>query len=342
MEEKLAQLENVVFQVKLGTYAEKCHRISNLASYIAKKVGLKPASTRRSGLLCKADLVSDMVGEFPDLQGTMGSYYARHDGEAEEVCVAIAEHYRPTQSGGVLPTSEVGSCVALADKIDSLVGIFGIKQPPTGSRDPFALRRQALGVVRICIENRVNLCLEGVLAESARLYGKGFDSTSVSAYIVERLANYYQELGIAGDVVEAATNSANMSINLLEIDDVVRTLQSFRDGPTAGSIIAANKRVANLLKKAGPNELIGAFDSSLASEEAEIRLGRALIGLDLSKSKGAGEKLAKLAVLQGPVDQFFDEVMVMAEDHKVRGNRLGLLRELRRQFLEVADFSLLQ
>ena len=342
MEKKLTRLDKVVFQADLGTYAEKSRRISELSSFIAQKLGSSPVTTRRAGMLCKVDLISHMVGEFPDLQGTMGCYYARHDGEAEGVCNAIAEHYRPTQSGGVLPSAEVASCVALADKIDSLVGIFGIKQPPTGSRDPFALRRQALGVVRICIENKLDLCLDDCLGEAASLYGKDFDPASVSDYIVERLTSYYQERGIAGDVVDAATNGGGKTINLLEIDDVVRTLQSFRDGPTSVSIIAANKRVANFLKKADPNELTSTFDPTLATEEAEISLGNALIGLDLSKSKGAGEKLEKLAVLQEPVDHFFDEVMVMAEDEKVRKNRLGLLRKLRHEFLEVADFSLLQ
>ena len=156
------------------------------------------------------------------------------------------------------------------------------------------------------------------------------------------MTSYYQEQGLQGDVVEAATNRASTAVNLLEIDDVVRTLQSFRNGPAAGSIVAANKRVANLLKKAGPDNLTGTFDSSLATDEAEIVLGRVLSELDLSKSKGAGAKLEKLAILQEPVDNFFDEVMVMADDEKVRKNRLGLLKALRHQFLEVADFSLLQ
>ncbi len=340
--EKFERLENVVFQADLGTYAEKCHRISELAGYIAQQLELEKDAATRAGLLCKADLVSDMVSEFPDLQGTMGSYYARHHNEADEVCTAIGEHYRPTQSGGILPTSEVASCVALADKIDSLVGIFGINQPPTGSRDPFALRRQSLGVIRICVENQLNITLDGCLAESSRLYGRSFDTTNVLNYIRERLTGYYQEQGITGDVVEAATNSNSTSVNLLQIDDVVRTLQSFRHGAAAVSIVSANKRVANFLKKAGPKDRVSTFDPAIATDNAEVMLGRALAALDLSDSKGAGAKLEKLASLQEPVDQFFDEVMVMAEDENVRKNRLGLLSELRRQFLEVADFSLLQ
>ena len=342
LEQKSARLENVVFQADLGTYAQKCDRIAALAAYIAQQLGSDTDAAKRAGKLCKADLVSDMVGEFPDLQGTMGSYYARHDKETEEVCIAIAQHYRPTQSGGILPTSDVASCVALADKIDSLTGIFGINQPPTGSRDPFALRRQSLGVIRICVENQLNIPLNDCLNEASRIYGRAFDTVNVSNYIVERLTSYYQEQGIPGDVVEAATNSASTSVNLLAIDDVVRTLQSFRNGPAAKSIVAANKRVANFLKKAGPSDLASSFDATVATDEAEIALGRALNKLDLSKSKGAGAKLEKLAVLQEPVDHFFDEVMVMAEDEKVRKNRLGLLQKLRQQFLEVADFSLLQ
>ncbi len=342
LQEKFARLEAVVFQADLGTYAEKCHRISGLAAFIAQQLGLDTNAASRAGKLCKADLVSDMVGEFPDLQGTMGGYYARHDKEADDVSIAIAEHYRPTQSGGILPTTGVASCVALADKIDSLIGIFGINQPPTGSRDPFTLRRQSLGVIRICIENQLSIPLENCLIEASRLHGKGFDTAKVSSYIIERLAGYYREQGISGDVVEAATNSASTAVNLLEIDDVVRTLQTFRNGPTAGSIVAANKRIANLLKKAESTDLLGSFDPTLATDDAEIVLGRLLAQLDLSQSKGAGAKLEKLAVLQEPVDNFFDQVMVMVEDAKVRQNRLGLLQELRHQFLEVADFSLLQ
>jgi len=342
LETKFTRLENVVFQADLGTYAEKSHRISALASYIAQQLGSDSDTAKRAGKLCKADLVSDMVGEFPDLQGTMGSYYARHDKESEEVCIAIAQHYRPTQSGGVLPISEVASCVALADKIDSLIGIFGINQPPTGSRDPFALRRQSLGIIRICVENQLDISLNDCLSEACRLYERDFGIGNVSSYIVERLTSYYQEQGITSDVVEAATNNSSTSVNLLAMDDVVRTLQSFRNGPAAKSIVAANKRVTNFLKKAGPNDLASNFDPAVATDEAEIALGRVLSELDLTQSKGAGEKLEKLAVLQKPVDHFFDDVMVMAEDENVRKNRLGLLRILRQQFLEVADFSLLQ
>jgi glycyl-tRNA synthetase beta chain len=342
LESNFAKLKGIVFQVDLGTYAEKGMRISELSKFIAGKLNLNTKLAQRAGMLCKTDLVSDMVGEFPDLQGTMGSYYARNDDEDEEVCVAIAQHYRPTQSGGVLPTGDIASCVAVADKIDSLIGIFGIDQAPTGSRDPFALRRQSLGVIRICVENHLNIALEECLTESVRLYGRDFDTAKVSNYIKERLSGYYQEQGIQIDVVEAATNNTSNSVNLLKIDDVVQTLHSFRDDPAAASTIAANKRIANFLKKANPRELTSTLDLSLSTDEAEIALGKALAQLKLKESTGPREMLGRLAVLQEPINRFFDEVMVMADDDQVRKNRLALLRELRNQFLKVADLSLLQ
>ena len=184
LDEKSNKLDSVIFQAELGNYAEKCDRISALSAYIAARVEEDVEAAIRAGRLCKADLVTDMVSEFSDLQGIMGGYYARHDGENEEVCVAIEEHYRPTQSGGELPSTRLGSCLAIADKVDSLVGIFGIKQAPTGSKDPFALRRQSLGVIRVCIEHGLDFSLDDILVESSRLYGKHFKVDEVCTYIV--------------------------------------------------------------------------------------------------------------------------------------------------------------
>ncbi len=342
LDEKCQRLSNVVFQTELGTYLQKAERISGLAGFIAEQVGEDRAHAERAGLLCKADLVSDMVGEFPDLQGVMGGYYARHDNESNEVSKGIEQHYRPTQSGSMLPDTGIASCVSLADKIDSLVGIFGINQPPTGSRDPFALRRQSLGVIRICVENHLDLSLTACLNESSRLFPEAFEINQVSQYILERLTSYYGDQGISSDVVEAATAGPSQGINLLMIDDVVKTLQTFKNGPTAESIVAANKRVANLLKKADIASLPESFDSNMAVDDAELALAELVRSIDLSGAKGAGARLEKLAVLQKPVDRFFDEVLVMADDEKLRLNRLALLRELRYLFLEVADFSLLQ
>ncbi len=342
LEDKCERLGNVVFQTDLGTYLEKAKRISALAGFIAEKIGVDKGQAERAGLLCKADLVSDMVGEFPDLQGVMGGYYARHENESDEIAKGIEQHYRPTQSGGLLPESGVASCVSLADKIDSMVGLFGINQPPTGSRDPFALRRQSLGVIRICVENHLDLSLTECLEKAASLFSETYQIDEVSQYILERLTSYYGEQGINSDVVEAATSRLSKGINLLVVDDVVKTLQAFRNGSTAESIVAANKRVANLLKKVELNTLPEQFDASLATDEAEKSLAQEVADIDLSDAKGAGAKLEKLAVLQAPVDRFFDEVLVMADDEKLKMNRLALLRDLRELFLEVADFSLLQ
>lgn len=342
LDEKCTRLGNVVFQTDLGTYLEKAKRISTLAGFIADNLGESKSDAERAGLLCKADLVSDMVGEFPDLQGIMGGYYARHENESDDVVKGIEQHYRPTQSGGLLPDNGIAYCVSLADKIDSLVGLFGINQPPTGSRDPFALRRQSLGVIRICVENHLDLSLTECLEQSAGLFSDTYDIGEVSQYIIERLTSYYGEQGISADVVDAATAGLSKGINLMMIDDVVKTLQAFRNGPTAESIVAANKRVANLLKKADLASLPDQFDPSLATDEAEKALATAVYAIDLSNAKGAGARLEKLAVLHAPVDRFFDEVLVMADDEQLRSNRLALLRDLRQLFLEVADFSLLQ
>ena len=340
--EKSERLGKVVFQTSLGTYLQKAQRIASLAGFIAEQLDENSEFAERAGLLCKADLVSDMVGEFPDLQGVMGGYYARHDHEPDEVARGIEQHYRPTLSGGQLPDPGVASCVSLADKIDSLVGLFGIDQPPTGSRDPFALRRQSLGVIRICVENHLDLSLSECLIHAAGLFPGDFRTDQVSQYILERLSNYYGEQGISTDVVEAATASLTDGINLMMIDDVVKTLQAFRNSTTAESIVAANKRVANLLRKVDLATLPDAFNPELAVDEAEKALATRVNAIDLSGAKGAGARLEKLAVLQAPVDAFFDEVLVMAEDGNLRLNRLALLRDLRLLFLEVADFSLLQ
>ncbi|MBO6557582.1 MAG: glycine--tRNA ligase subunit beta [Pseudomonadales bacterium] len=342
LDDKRERLGNVVFQTDLGTYLEKAKRISALAGFIAERIGVDKVQAERAALLCKADLVSDMVGEFPDLQGVMGGYYARHEHEPDEVAKGIEQHYRPTQSGGLLPESGVASCVSLADKIDSMVGLFGINQPPTGSRDPFALRRQSLGVIRICVENHLDLSLTECLNKAASLFPETYQIGEVSQYILERLTSYYGEQGISSDVVEAATDRLLTDINLLLIDDVVKTLQAFRNGATAESIVAANKRVANLLKKVELATLPEQFDPSLATDDAEKALAQEVANIDLSDAKGAGAKLERLAVLQAPVDRFFDEVLVMADDEALRMNRLALLRDLRKLFLEVADFSLLQ
>lgn len=335
------RLAAVVFQTELGTYGAKTERIAALAGYIAKQTGADPESASRAGTLCKADLVSDMVGEFPDLQGVMGGYYARHDAESNDVVKGIEQHYRPTQAGGALPETSLASSVALADKLDTMVGLFGINQPPTGSRDPFALRRQALGVIRICIENDLPLDLDDCLAEAARIYERDFSTSAVKAYVLDRLVGYYSDQRISKDIVDAATAVANTGTRLADIDRVIRAIHAFRQTPAAEQVIAANKRVANLLRKVDAGTLPD-FKSKLATEPAEQALFNAISNLDVNTAQTASEKLETLAALQEPVDRFFDDVLVMDDDPAVQNNRLSLLSLLRSKFMLVADFSLLQ
>jgi glycyl-tRNA synthetase beta chain len=344
MEEKLGRLANVVFQSELGTFYEKAERVATLSEFISSKAGADPVASKRAGLLCKADLVSEMVGEFPDLQGIMGGYYALSDGESSEVALAIREHYLPTQSGGDLPSSVVGSCVALADKIDTLVGLFSIGQPPTGSRDPFALRRQALGVIRICIENKISVSLKECLGASAESFAQNDSAAEVQSYILDRLGNWYSDSGIDQDVFNAVRHSrAGISI-LAEADHRIRSMQKFRQHGQAPNLIAANKRVSNILKKAQVDDS-ALPDAELFKEAAEKNLAEnvALVQESFSSGNlGYEEKFLQLAQLQTHVDQYFDEVMVMADDEALKNNRLAALAELQAIFLEVADFSLIQ
>jgi glycyl-tRNA synthetase beta chain len=344
MDEKLERLANVVFQSELGTFLEKAQRVSNLAEFIGNIAGAEPSDCKRAGLLCKADLVSDMVGEFPDLQGIMGSYYSLNDGESNDVSLAIREHYLPSQSGGALPANIVGSCVALADKIDTLVGLFSIGQPPTGSRDPFALRRQALGVIRICIENKISINLLECLESSAESLKEGYSPLDVQAYILDRLGNWYGESGIDQDVFNAVRYSRAGITDLLEADHRIRSMQVFRQHEQSANLIAANKRVANILKKAD----IAADSSpsvSLFQEVSETSLADNVKSVQQAFSSGKldyEDKFLHLAQLQPYVDQYFDDVMVMTDDEALKNNRLAALAELRAIFLEVADFSLIQ
>lgn len=343
LSDKLGRLDGVVFQSELGSYRDKAERIADLAAYIAEEIGLDASAAKRAALLSKADLVSDMVGEFPDLQGIMGGYYAAADGETADIASAISEHYRPIQSGGVLPSSDLGSCVALADKLDTLAGIFGINQQPSGSRDPFALRRQSLGVIRICIENGISVDLRACLEKAAVLYGKDFDITDVHDYILERLANWYGERGIQGDIVTAVRYGAHGANNLIEAHAVTTTLDAFRKKTVAEQIIAANKRVVNLLKQAGEGKP-SKIKKTLLKDDAEKALADHLGQTrdQLKSVSSVSNQLEALAKLQPTVDKFFDDVLVMTDDDDLRQNRLAILSEVRELFLEVADFSLLQ
>lgn len=348
LEDKLESLGYVVFQSELGTYLQKAHRISVLAGAIAKLIGADKAQAERAGLLCKADLVTDMVGEFPDLQGTMGRYYALADGESSEIARAIGEHYLPVQSGGKLPDSPAGCCVSLADKLDTLVGLFAIGQPPSGSRDPFALRRQALGVIRICIEKELDLNLKDCLAQAAASYSNKFDIGSgqldeVERYILDRLANWCQDQGIASDTFNAVRHSHDGITSLLEAHRRAVAMQSFRQHSRAENLAAANKRVANILKEIDTGRLPAPDEKSF-----ELDAERALLD-SLEKAQQAmqsadsyEQQFLALADLQPVIDRYFDDVMVMTEDKTRRENRLATVSTMRKLFLNLADFSLLQ
>ena len=345
--DRLPRLETVLFQQQLGTLKDKTDRIEQLAGEIAKQIGADEAKAKRAGLLSKCDLMTNMVFEFTDTQGVMGMHYARHDGEDEEVAVALNEQYMPRFAGDELPKSLVASAVALADKFDTLTGIFGIGQAPKGSADPFALRRAALGALRIIVEKNLPLDLEDLVKKSAALFGDKLTNQNVVADVVDfmlgRFRAWYQDEGIAVDVIQAVL--ARRPTRPADFDARVRAVSHFRTLDSAEVLAAANKRVANILAKAEGD--IGAIDVALCVEPAEQVLAQSVLSLakEVQPLIAQGEYTAvldKLAGLRQPVDNFFDNVMVNAEDVKLRQNRLAILNTLQGLFLQVADISLLQ
>nr|WP_311462537.1 glycine--tRNA ligase subunit beta [uncultured Aggregatibacter sp.] len=345
--DRLPRLETVLFQQQLGTLKDKTDRIEQLAGEIAKQIGADEAKAKRAGLLSKCDLMTNMVFEFTDTQGVMGMHYARHDGEDEEVAVALNEQYMPRFAGDELPKSLVASAVALADKFDTLTGIFGIGQAPKGSADPFALRRAALGALRIIVEKNLPLDLEDLVKKAAALFGDKLTNQNVVADVVDfmlgRFRAWYQDEGIAVDVIQAVL--ARRPTRPADFDARVRAVSHFRTLDSAEALAAANKRVANILAKAEGD--IGAIDVALCVEPAEQELAQSVLSLakEVQPLIAQGEYTAvldKLAGLRQPVDNFFDNVMVNAEDAKLRQNRLAILNTLQGLFLQVADISLLQ
>ncbi|MCS0588513.1 glycine--tRNA ligase subunit beta [Massilia norwichensis] len=344
---RLPLLANVVYHNKLGTQLERTQRVTRLASSIAKRLGYDVALAERGAQLAKADLLTDMVGEFPELQGIMGTYYARNDGENEEVALAASEHYQPRFSGDALPSTDTGLAVALADKLETLVGIWAIGLQPTGEKDPFALRRHALGVMRMLLEKRLPLPISALLADAVATFEgqAGFKdpSVEVTAFMLDRLRGLLRDRGFSPNEVEAV-----LAQNPDRVDDVVQRLeavQSFAALPESASLAAANKRITNILKK---NEealaQAGSVDAALLQDEAEKKLyasvQRVQPEVDAAFERGdfAGT-LKTLAQLRDDVDAFFNDVMVMAEDVQLRNNRLALLSILHRMMNRVADIS---
>jgi len=341
-----ARLSSVVFQHQLGSLHDKTERITQLASEIALTLGADQSITARAAQLCKCDLVSGMVLEFPDLQGVAGRQYATHDGETAEVAEAIESHYYPRFAGDHLPPSAEASAVALADRLDTLVGIFGINQPPTGSKDPFALRRASLAVIRILIDQQKPASLRVLLDQAVSQHSAELQPDTagvVQQYLLDRLGNWYDDGGIHISVLRAVL--ATGVNDLFDIDLRVRALARFAHTETAKHLAAANKRVANILAKADSSD-DEQPDPSLFTEEAEAALYDAVKAADealepLLSERNYQDALDELAKLRGPVDAFFEHVMVNSDNLKARQNRYRLLNRLRQLFTQLADLALL-
>jgi glycyl-tRNA synthetase beta chain len=347
LESRLESLKTVVFQKQLGTLFEKSHRVSQLSGSIATMLDSDPTEAQRAGLLSKTDLMTNMVMEFPDVQGVMGMHYARHDGETEAVALAQNEQYMPRFAGDNLPSSAISYAVALADKIDSLVGIFGIGQAPKGDKDPFALRRAAIGVLRIIVELKLPLDLEELVRTSVCLFGDKLTEKQVSPQVVDfiltRFRAWYLEQGVDVDVIQAV--AARRPTRPADFAARINAVSQFKRLESGLALASANKRVANILAKNNVNVSSPVYDALLRTTE-ERALASALNDVE---HKIAPYLLAsdyhavfeQLATLRVNVDLFFDNVMVMAEDEDIRNNRLALLSKLRRVFLSIADISIL-
>lgn len=343
---RVERLGDIVFQQKLGTLLDKTRRLQVLASRLAPALGADAGQAERAALLSKTDLLTQMVGEFPDLQGIAGRYYALNDGEPVAVADALQQQYWPAFAGDKLPAEPVATSLALADRIDTLVGIFGIGQPPTGSRDPFALRRAALGVLRILVEKQLPMDLRELLALAAGNYAEGVIAPGtveeVLAYMLERMRAWYEEANIPVEVFKAVS-ARGISVPL-DFDRRVKAVHSFMALPEAVALAAANKRVSNILGKQASEFKATGVSERLLTEPAEQLLADAVErhrpALEAHLAAGAyTDALSGLADLREPVDRFFDDVMVMDEDQAVRNNRLNLLDALQQLFLQVADIS---
>ncbi len=341
------RLQNVVFQAQLGSVFDKAERVSKLAAFIAPRIGGDAQRAARAGLLSKCDLATEMVGEFPEMQGIAGYYYAKADGETNDVALALNEQYMPRGAGAELPTTLTGSAVAIADKLDTLVGIFGIGMLPTGSKDPYALRRAALGILRILIEKQLDLDLIETVKFAVGQFGAKVKAAGLSdqvlEFIFDRLRARYEDEGV--EVAVYLSVRALQPGSALDFDQRVQAVQAFRKLPEAAALAAVNKRVSNLLSKAEGN-IAQTVEPKYFDNANEFSLYSAIKQADqdvqpMAEARQYSETLARLAALREPVDAFFEAVMVNAEDANVRANRYALLARLRGLFLGVADISLL-
>ncbi|MDH5180084.1 MAG: glycine--tRNA ligase subunit beta [Gammaproteobacteria bacterium] len=359
LEDRIEKLKSVVFQKELGTLYDKTLCVSRLAETIADVIGADRQVAQRAAMLSRCDLMSEMVFEFTELQGIMGRYYATHDKEPGEIPQALDEFYMPRFAGDDLPASKTGQCIALAERIDTLIGIFGIGQPPTGSKDPFGLRRAALGVLRIMIESRLDLDLKQLIEQAinqrsevkggaaqtwAAIANKQDVAGQVYEFLMERLRAYYQDQGVAYDTFDAVL--AMQPARPLDFDARIKAVEAFRKLKEAESLAAANKRISNIIKKAEV-KIADSYTDALLKDKEEQALAKQLAKVSkqvepLLAKQDYTKAMQAMAELRDTVDAFFDKVMVMADDTKLRDNRLALLNQLRNLFLGVADISVLQ
>lgn len=356
LEDRQEELDGIVFHKKLGSIGEKSKKIKKLAIAIAKHLNIDPDYVARSAELAKCDLVTDLVGEFPELQGVTGKYLARNDGEDEEVATAIEEHYLPRFAGDRLPVTSTGQILALADKLDTLAGIFGIGQQPTSAKDPYALRRAALGVVRILVEKNIPLSISDVVNTAYSVQSPSFGETQTELvyFILERAKGYFSELGNTTTAIESVLQPAGASTILYLLPDVIAEATAFIATEEGASLAESNKRITNILKKSGfevpfgmkPGDLKKKPDEKLFCESAETDFWNELqnIGeqsLSLKNDNKFAESLRILTNIAEPTRSFFDNVMVNVEDEKIRDNRITLLQFARIYMNQVADLSLM-
>ena len=346
--DRTKKLTSVIFQKKLGTLFDKTKRVEKLTSAIAKKLAGDAQLALRAAELCKCDLMTEMVGEFPSLQGVMGRYYANHDGENAEVAQALEDYYKPKFSGDTLPQSITSQSLAIADRLDTLLGIFAIGQTPTGDKDPFALRRAALGVLRILIEDKLDLDLLDLIKIAAKQHNTSIKAhaaeNGVFDFMLDRLHAYYIDKGIHPDVLDAVISTK--PTKPLDINNRLLAIDAFRQLAEAESLAAANKRIGNILKKI-KGKLPDGINEKLLQEKAEKDLYQTLTKLENKVQKLIDQAkyqdaLTELSTLRKSVDRFFDDVMVMTDDEKLKNNRIALLNKLHSLFLQIADISKLQ
>ncbi len=341
-------LRDVVYQRGLGSLYDKSARTAEIAAEIAASLEMESEAVERAASLCKCDLLTGMVGEFPDLQGTMGRYYAISDGEQDIVAAAIGEHYQPRFAGDALPATDEGRVLAIADRLDTLAGIFTIGKKPSGNRDPFGLRRAALGIIRLSIECRLDLDLKALIAKSLELQPTGKEdpeelADALYTFITDRLRRYFLDREADLDTETFDAVMARQPSSLVDFELRLQAVQAFLELDEAQSLASANKRIANILRQAGTTEPSD-IGEKLLEEDAERALYDALVAAEatvrpLLDARDYTQALRELAALREPVDRFFDDVMVMADDDAVRTNRLALLGGLRALFLDVADIS---